>query len=59
MLIKATAAMLLYDNEGEDKWREIVKNNTPAEILESIGGLPQGSKLSEAILAEYEMLKNK
>ena len=51
--------MLLYDNEGEDKWREIVKNNTPAEILESIGGLPQGSKLSKAILAEYEMLKSK
>ena len=59
VLIKTTAAMLLYDNEGEDKWREIVKNNTPAEILESIGGLPQGSKLSKAILAEYEMLKSK
>ena len=58
VLIKTVAAMLLYDNEGEDKWREIVKNNTPAQILEGIGGLPEGSKLSKAILAEYEVMKN-
>lgn len=57
VLIKTAAAMLLYRNEGEDKWQEIVDSNTPAQILESIGGLPGGSKLSNEILKEYEVMK--
>ena len=57
VLIKTVAAMLLYRNEGEDKWQEIVDTHTPAQILAEIGGLPKGSKLSEAILKEYELMK--
>lgn len=57
VLIKTVAAMLLYRNEGEDKWQEIVDTHTPAQILSEIGGLPEGSKLSEAILGEYEAIQ--
>lgn len=57
VLIKTAAAMLLYKNDGEDKWQEIVDTHTPAQILSEIGGLPEGSKLSEAILKEYEAMK--
>ena len=57
VLIKTVAAMLLYRNEGEDKWQEIVDTHTPAQILAEIGGLPEASKLSEAILTEYEAMK--
>ena len=56
VLIKTAAAMLLYRNEGEDKWQEIVDTHTPAQILSEIAGLPEGNKLSEAILKEYELL---
>ena len=57
VLIKTAAAMLLYRNEGEDEWQEIVDTHTPAQILSEIGGLPEGSKLSEAILKEYEAIQ--
>lgn len=57
VLIQTAAAMLLYRNESEDKWQEIVDTHTPAQILAEIGGLPEGSKLSDAILKEYEKMK--
>ena len=57
VLIKTSAAMLLYRNESEDKWQEIVDTHTPAQILAEIGGLPEGSKLSNAVLEEYEKMK--
>lgn len=57
VLIKTVAAMLLYQNEGEDKWQEIVDTHTPAQILEKIGGLSVESKLSELVLKEYERMK--
>ena len=57
VLIKTAAAMLLYQNDGEDKWQEIVNTHTPAQILSEIGGLPEGSKLSEAILREYDVMR--
>ena len=57
VLVKTAAAMLLYRNEEEDKWQEIVDTYTPAQILAEIGGLPEGSKLSEKIMKEYEILK--
>ena len=57
VLIKTAAAMLLYQNNGEDKWQEIVNTHTPAQILSEIGGLPEGSKLSEAILREYDVMR--
>lgn len=56
VLQKTVAAMLLYDNEGEDAWREIKAKNTPADILEDICGLPKGSALSDSILAIYAEL---
>ena len=56
VLIKTAAAMLLYRNEGEDKWQEIVDTCTPEQILEEIAGLPKGSRLSDEILKEKEML---
>lgn len=57
VLIQTAAAMLLYRNESEEKWQEIVDTHTPAQILAEIGGLPEGSKLSDAILKEYEKRK--
>ena len=30
--------MLLYDNEGEDEWRNIKAENTPEAILKNICG---------------------
>ena len=57
VLVKTAAAMLLYRNDGEDKWQEIVDTHTPAQILAEIGGLPESSKLSEEILKEYEEMK--
>ena len=58
VLIKTAAAMLLYQNDGENKWKEIVDTHTPAQILAEIAGLPEGSKLSEAILKEYDVIKD-
>ncbi len=57
VLIKTAAAMLLYRNEAEDAWQEIVDTHTPAQILAEIGGLPEGSRLSEAILKEYDEMR--
>mgnify|MGYP002512158002 CR=1 FL=1 len=53
ILEMTAAAMLLYDNEGEDKWREIKKQNTPEDILENICGLDRGCKLAKNIMKYY------
>lgn len=60
ILVKTAAAMLLYDNDGEDEWRKIKSENTPGEILQSICGLEKGSRLYESILETYDkILKEK
>lgn len=59
VLIKTAAAMLLYRNDGEDKWQELLDKHTPAQLLAEIAGLPEGSRLSEEILKEYEEMKEK
>lgn len=56
VLVLTAAAMLIYDDESEDKWREIVKRNTPAEILRDISGLDVGSELSNMIINKREEL---
>ena len=56
VLEKTVAAMLLYDNDGEEAWRKIKSENTPADLLESICGLPKGSALSDRILSIYKKL---
>ena len=53
ILEMTAAAMLLYDNEGEDKWREIKEQNTPEDILENICGLDRGCKLAKNIMKYY------
>ena len=54
VLEMTAAAMLMYDNDGEDAWREIKANNTPAQILENISGLDTESALAKNILKYYE-----
>lgn len=57
-VLKLTAAIMLgYKGEGEEEWEEIKKNNTPAEILENICGLPRDSKLQKEILEIYNRLE--
>ena len=58
ILQKTTAAMLLYDNDGEDEWRKIKAENTPAEILEKICGIDKESKLFASILNWYDKLNS-
>lgn len=57
VLQKTAAAMLLYDNDGEDAWRQIKREQTPGEILENICGLQKGSALYCGILTHYDLLK--
>ncbi|MBQ2614196.1 MAG: NAD(P)-binding domain-containing protein [Clostridia bacterium] len=59
VLEMTAAAMLLYDNEGEDEWRKIKTENTPEEILEKICGLQKGSDLYTRILKTYEEMRDK
>ena len=47
------AAMLLYDNDGEDAWREMKAGCTAAQLLEKVSGLPADSVLAQQILAYY------
>lgn len=54
ILEMTAAAMLMYDNDGEDEWRKIREENTPADILQNICGLEKGSVLSDNILSYYE-----
>lgn len=51
------AAMLLYDNEGEDAWRAIRESHTPAQILEEIAGLAPDDALTLGILERYEVMR--
>ncbi|MBO5369238.1 MAG: hypothetical protein J6B23_01025 [Clostridia bacterium] len=57
VLEKTAAAMLMYDNDGEDEWKKIKTENTPGEILENICGLEKGSRLYNGILSYYDKLK--
>lgn len=57
VLEKTAAAMLLYDNDGEDEWRKIKTENTPEKILTNICGLDKESRLFEGILRYYNELK--
>ena len=59
VLEMTAAAMLLYDNEGEDEWRKIKSENTPEEILCNICGLQSSDKSFANILGYYHQFKNK
>ncbi len=54
ILAMTAAAMLMYENEGEDAWDEIRNNNTPGEILENICGLTKDSRVYDRILSYYD-----
>lgn len=58
VLEMTAAAMLLYDNEGEDEWRKIKSENTPEEILEKICGLTKDDKSFSNIIKFYNEFKN-
>lgn len=54
-ILEMTAgAMLVYDNEGEDAWREIKATHTNAEILEEICGLDRENPCFDRILKYAE-----
>lgn len=53
VLEMTAAAMLLYDAEGEDAWRQIKAEHTPEEILELYGNLPRDSAYTQRIMAYY------
>ncbi len=59
VLEMTAAAMLLYDNDGEDEWRKIKAENTPAEILEKICGLDKTDKSFDNILKYYDEFKTR
>ena len=54
VLEMTAAAMLCYDNEGEDKWRAIKAEKSAAEILTDIGGLPAEHPCFAKILTRYK-----
>lgn len=54
ILAMTTAAMLMYENEGENEWDKIKAENTPGEILETICGLKKDSKLYNEVLSYYD-----
>lgn len=56
ILAKTAAAMLMYDNDGEDAWRKIKAENTPEEILKNIAGIDPESTAAKAILSYYKEL---
>ena len=56
-LLLTAAAALLYEHESDKSWQEIKDSKTPTEILAEICGLPEGSKLSLALLEKYEAVK--
>ncbi|MBE6612912.1 MAG: hypothetical protein E7632_10515 [Ruminococcaceae bacterium] len=53
VLAMTAAAMLRYDNEGEDAWREMKAKQSPEELLESVGGLAPDSALAKQIMTYY------
>lgn len=54
VLEMTAAAMLCYDNDGEDKWRAIKAEKSAAEILTEIGGVPAEHPCFARIMAHYE-----
>lgn len=53
VLEMTAAAMLMYDNDGEDAWRAIKAEKTPGQILTDICQLEAGSPQYENILRYY------
>ena len=54
VLEMTAAAMLLYDNDGEDKWRAIKAEKSAAQILTEIGGVPADHPCFARIMAHYK-----
>lgn len=57
VLEKTAAAMLFYDNEGEDAWKKIKSENSPEEILLNICELERESRVFKAIMKAYSEIK--
>lgn len=57
VLEMTAAAMLLYDNDGEDEWRKIKAEKSPLEILDSICEISDDKALCDRILSHYEQMK--
>lgn len=53
VLEMTAAAMLLYDAPGEEAWRAIRAEKSPAEILREYGGLDEDNPLTAHILSYY------
>lgn len=53
VLEMTAAAMLMYDNDGENAWRKIKAEKTPGQILTDICGLEPGNPQYENILNYY------
>ena len=54
VLEMTAAAMLCYDNDGEDKWRAIKAEKSAAEILSEIGGVPAEHPCFARIMSYYD-----
>ncbi len=59
VLEMTAAAMLCYDNEGEDKWRAIKAEKSADTILTEIGGLPADHPCFARIMKHYEVFCKK
>ena len=59
VLEMTAAAMLCYDNDGEDKWRAIKAEKSAAEILAEIGGVPTDHPCFAKIMAHYATFAQK
>jgi mannitol-1-phosphate 5-dehydrogenase len=59
VLEMTAAAMLCYDNEGEDKWRAIKAEKDDATILTEIGGVPADHPCFARIMAHYDVFCKK
>lgn len=55
VLEMTAAAMLCYDNEGEDKWRAIKAEKSAAQILAEIGGVPEDHPCFTNIMKHYQV----
>ena len=53
VLEMTAAAMLLYDNDGEDKWRAIKADKSAEQILTEIGGVPADHPCFARIMKFY------
>ncbi len=59
VLEMTAAAMLCYDNDGEDKWRAIKAEKSAATILTEIGGVPADHPCFEKIMTHYAVFSKK